>query len=295
MRALLVRALTLGVFAITGTGARADDGPLPVNPFFVLDNGVGRGTWTPEQQAQAMKDLGTAGMSYNDVDRPETVARWQQELHRRGLKLFALYFYTYPDRPDSQRYPAHLRDTIQQLKGSETVLWMCLRETRDGKKTGYDGACVAMVKQVSDWCREAGLKVAIYPHTGFYVATTEEALRIADRVDRPDVGVTVNLCHELMQQHQDRLPEIVRKAAPRLALVSINGADRDGKPGGFILRLDQGSYDVYGFLKLLRSTGYRGPIGLQCYSVPGDIRDNLEKSVAAWKAYERRLAREPAP
>ena len=253
-------------------------------PFFVLDNGVGRGSWTPEQQAQTVKELGYSGMSYNYTT-PQAAAQWQQELQQRGLRLFGLYLGAVIDESEATRYPVGLRDTIRQLKGTDTFVWLTLRvRNRENKgKPESNDACVKIVNQVADWAQASGVRVAIYPHAGFYVATADEAVRIVKQVNRPDVGLTVNLCHELMQGNAQRLPEIVRLAAPHLFLATINGADNDGKPGGYIQRLDRGSYDVYGFLKLLRTNGYRGPIGLQCYRVQGDIRENLEKSIRAWQ------------
>ena len=278
--------LCLGACAATTSSA---DAPRPANAFFAMDNGVGRGTWTAQKQAQTVKELGYNGIGYNYTT-PQAAAQWQRELRQRGLKLFSLYFFAFPDKPQAQRYPAGLRETIQQLKGSDTIIWMTLRETKDRKKTGYDDVCVKMVDEVADWAKQSGLKVALYPHTGFYVATAEEAVRIVKQVNRPDVGVTVNLCHELMQNNASRLPQIVREAAPHLLLVTINGADAGGKPGGYIQRLDQGNYDMGGFLRLLHEVGYQGPIGLQCYAIKGDARENLEKSIAAWKRYQAALS-----
>lgn len=40
---------------------------------------------------------------------------------------------------------------------------------------------------------------------------------------------------------------------------------------------------VAGFLKVLRGLGYKGPVGLQCYGLPGDARDHLTRSIAAWR------------
>jgi hypothetical protein len=37
----------------------------PAFEFFVFDNGVGRGMWTPEEQAAILKQLGYDGISYN--------------------------------------------------------------------------------------------------------------------------------------------------------------------------------------------------------------------------------------
>jgi sugar phosphate isomerase/epimerase len=73
---------------------------------------------------------------------------------------------------------------------------------------------------------------------------------------------------------------------PRLWAVSINGADTfDEKPGWsrYIQPLDKGSFDVAEFIKTLRELGYRGPVGLQCYGIGGDVREHLARSMDAWK------------
>ncbi len=43
-------------------------------------------------------------------------------------------------------------------------------------------------------------------------------------------------------------------------------------------------------LVALRRAGYRGPIGLQCYSIKGDPKENLGKSMRAWRDYMNRLS-----
>ena len=52
---------------------------------------------------------------------------------------------------------------------------------------------------------------------------------------------------------------------------------------GLIQPLDQGDFDNRQLLATLREIGYRGPIGLMCYGIPGDARDHLARSMAAWK------------
>jgi hypothetical protein len=39
----------------------------------------------------------------------------------------------------------------------------------------------------------------------------------------------------------------------------------------------------------LRQLGYTGPIGLQCYGIPGDARDHLAESIKAWHNYTAQL------
>ena len=140
--------------------------------------------------------------------------------------------------------------------------------------------------------------MAIYPHLGLYVATAEDGLRVLSRVTRANVGVTVNLCHELASGNGPRLQEVIAKAAPRLMLVTICGAtDKKDDAGGwsnYIQTLDRGDYDVFGMLVALQRAGYGGPIGLQCYSIKGDPKENLGKSMRAWRGYMNRLAAQKA-
>ena len=50
-----------------------------------------------------------------------------------------------------------------------------------------------------------------------------------------------------------------------------------------IQTLDRGSFDVGRVLRTLKQLDYTGPIGLQCYAIPGDSRENLTRSMSAWR------------
>ena len=83
---------------------------------------------------------------------------------------------------------------------------------------------------------------------------------------------------------------------PHLFVVSINGADHEGDWDRLIQTLDRGEYDVFALLSLLKKLGYDGPIGLQCYNIQGDIRENLTRSIGAWKGVQgTRCEREQVP
>ena len=139
---------------------------------------------------------------------------------------------------------------------------------------------------------ESGLRVALYPHVGFYVARVEDAVRVVEKVDRKNVGVTFNLCHWLKLDEVKSMLPLMKLAMPRLLVVTINGADPEGGWDRVIQTLDRGSFDTYKFLKTLRQLGYTGPIGLQCYGIKGDARENLTRSMAAWRKLSARIAAE---
>jgi len=251
------------------------------SPFFAFDNGTGRGELSPEDQAALLADLGYAGIGYTGTqDIPEML----KALDARGLKMFSTYVRA-DVGPDRASYDPGMKEAIQQLKGRDTILWLYLIG-RDGN----DEQAARVVREVADLAREAGLRVALYPHVGFYVATVDDALRIVKKADRENVGVSFNLCHFLKLNNEKNIESTLKKALPHLYLVSINGADggRTNAMGWdrLIQTLDRGTFDMACFLKTLRRLGYTGPVGLQCYNVQGDRRDNLRRSIEAWRRYQ---------
>ncbi len=251
----------------------------PALPFFAFDNGVGReAKWTPEQQAALLAKLGFDGIGYTGVsDFPVRKAAFTA----RGLKIFNLYVAAYVDRP--QAYDPELLALLPQLAGSGTVLWL----TVQGKSPDDKGA-TAIVQELADAAGKHGVRIALYPHKGFFIATADDALRILPRIGRPNVGVTINLCHELAAGNAAQMDAIVARCAPHLTLVSINGADPTGGWNELIRPLGEGTYDVGRFLDVLHRIGYTGPIGLQCYNIKQEPEVHLTKSMATWKDWQDR-------
>jgi len=242
--------------------------------FFAFDNGVGRGTWTSEEQASLLKELGYRGIGYTGHG---DVASRLDAFERKGLKVYSLYLACYVDREPA--FDPGLLDAMNALEGRDVILWL----TVQGKIEQGDSKAVEVVGQIGGHAAAHGLRVALYPHYGFHVATTEDALRVAEKLHMENVGVSFNLCHCLRAGNETRMEEILRKAAPRLFLVSINGADHQGGWDKLIQPLDRGEVDLAKVLSLLDQIDYRGPVGLQCYNIPGEPRDNLSRSIEAWR------------
>ena len=95
-----------------------------------------------------------------------------------------------------------------------------------------------------------------------------------------------NLCHFLKVEPNADLQKTLESAGDLLWRVSTCGADTDGKSWSQLIQtLDRGSFDQVTFLKLLREIGFSGDIGLQCYAIRGDTKQNLNRSIAAWRKY----------
>jgi len=274
------------LFAVFPIIALAGAAPSPW-PFFAFDNGVGRGVWPPEVQAKTVKELGYDGIHYNYTN-PGDFARKLAACRNEGVPVHAVYVHSFVDKPE-ESYDPGIKDVIRMLKGEPTMIWLTLRNGNPGT---LDARAAAITREITTLAAESGLSVSLYPHAGFYVATAEDAVRIAKLVDLPNLGVTVNLCHELFAGNAERLDEVVKTAAPHLNLVSVNGASPiPGKgPGAWdTLALGDGTFDTTGFLRMIRDAGYTGPVGHQFYNVPGDDREKLERASRAWKTAKQEL------
>jgi sugar phosphate isomerase/epimerase len=262
---LFCRTLAILATSLIGTVAAM------ANPFFAFDNGLGKKS--PAEQAALLKQLGYDGIGYTGT---RDFAARKKAFDEQGLKIYNLYVHSFVDKPDP--YEAGLKEFLPQLKGTGVDLWLTLRG-----KAPDDTAAVRVVREIADLAAASGVRVAIYPHLDFFVQTAEEALRVVKQVDRPNVGLSINLCHELIAGKADRMDAIVKTCAPHLFYVSINGADRKGTWRELIHPLDEGNFDVPAFLKSLDAVGYHGPVGLQCYQVPGAPEEHLKRSITQWR------------
>ena len=244
------------------------------NPFFAFDNGVGRGDgWSPEKQAVTLARLGYAGIGYTGLD---DLATRQAAFQTASLRIFSVYVAA--DVAKTPAFDPRLPESFPQLAATGTDVWLTLPG-----KSSNDERAVAIVRELAEAAARHGVRIVLYPHTGFFVATAEDALRVVRQVNRPNVGLTFNLAHELAAGHAGRLALIIKAIAPHLMLVSVNGADPSGGWEQFIRPLDEGSLDVAAVLRHLDAAGYRGPMGLQCYNIKGEPDTLLLRSIAAWR------------
>ena len=259
----------------------ADANELP-NPFFAMDTGTQDATHkTPAEQVALVKEIGFAGVGPTYSNTAE-LQQWLAALDQNRLKMYTLYLQLRLD--DAPASLASVKEAADALRGRETLLWVYITDKRGTHfDTSDDAVAVQALREISDYAKDAGLRVAVYPHTGFSVQRVEDAVRLAEKVNRKNLGVTFNLCHWLMVDGKD-LAASLKAAQPYLFSVTINGADAGGTNWKELIQpLDRGTYDVSQVLRLLRRMKYTGSIGLQHYGIGGDARENLEHSMEGWK------------
>ncbi len=240
-----------------------------------------------DQQAEMLKSLGYDGVGHIFLD---GVAERLKSLDKAGLTLYQITMNVdlAPNRPP---YDARFKDVLELVKGRR-MQFILLTNGAKPSDTAVDPRAVKILREMSELARHSGSQLLLYPHQGSWIERIEDSIRVADKVDRPNVGVMFNLCHWLRVDKQRDYKPLLKQAMPRLWAVSINGADEfDEKPGWdhYIQPLDRGSFDVGGLLKTLKELGYKGPIGLQCFGIGGDAREHLARSMAAWRRLNANL------
>ena len=256
--------------------------PAGPNPFFAMDTATKDDKHkTAKEQVEMVKELGYAGIG-GRADKE--LGEMLEELDKNGLRMFAVYLGANIDA-DQPSYGPELKEAIEVLKGSNSILWLFVQSKKfKPSQPEGDGRAVEVIREISDMATEAGLRVALYPHTGFWLEKVEDAIRVAEIVDRKNVGITFNLCHWLRTEDEKNMRSLIISTMPHLFVVSINGADSGGKDWKQLIQtLDRGTFDIGRFLRTLKRSGYTGPIGFQGYGIGGDAYDNLRRTMDAWR------------
>lgn len=234
-----------------------------------------------KEQAQMLKELGYPGVGHIWLDK---VAERLKTLDDAGLRLFQITM-TVDLTPGKPAYDARFKDVLALVKGRK-VQFCLLTNGAKSSDASADPRGVEILREMSALAEDSGAQLLLYPHVKCWIERIEDSVRVAAKVDRPNVGAMFNLCHWLRVDKQRDYRPLLQQAMPRLWAVSLNGADvQDEAPGWahYIQPLDKGTFDVGAFLKTLKELGYKGPIGLQCFGIGGDTREHLERSMKAWR------------
>jgi sugar phosphate isomerase/epimerase len=237
------------------------------------------------EQAQMLRELGFDGVGY-PLWLDDNLDKNLRVLDDAALKPYLLYI-SVSVNPAEKPYDPRVPAAIAKLKGRPATICVLLRGFPPGDPRGEEPA-VKILRQLGALADANGLRISIYHHTGDWTASLLFALRVVKKTDHPQVGVDFNLCHWLMVDGDKDYRPVLRENAARIFVVTINGAQVGSKSwtNGLIQPLDRGDFDNRQLLATLREIGYRGPIGLMCYGIPGDAREHLERSMKVWKTWK---------
>lgn len=286
-----IAAVALSVLILTKTGSAAEPPaedkkpPAPRLYAFCMETHDTVRRSIP-QQAQMLRELGFDGVGY-PLWLDESLEKNLRTLDEAGMPVYLLYVRVNVN-PDKPPHDPRVPEAFGKLKGRPVTVSVLLQGLPPADPRGEQPA-IKTLRKLGDAAAAAGLRISIYHHTGDWTQSLIHAFEIVQKTNHPQVGANFNLCHWLMIDSDKDYRPLLRRHAGKLFAVTINGAQLGSKTwtDGLIQPLDRGDFDNRRLLATLRRIGYRGPIGLMCYGLPGDARVHLQRSIKVWKTWQR--------
>lgn len=226
---------------------------------------------SPAEIARTVADIGVDGLELGVYDTtvelaPERLAEWRRLGDNHGVPIRMLLYSMTPDRwPHGGLTSADERDRLFEQIGSLLEIASQLGLGTVGLWPGADlsdadrAAYVTAVSQLSVLAHEAGVRIAIEPKPGTFVATVEDITTVGE-VAKPDsIGALLDIGHEFAAG-RDPAP-IASALGERLFHVHLGDSDGDPDadlPPGRLHPLDP-------FLTALDSIGYDGAMSPDAY------------------------------
>ncbi|MDR1958350.1 MAG: sugar phosphate isomerase/epimerase [Planctomycetaceae bacterium] len=265
----------------------AEDAAKKTYPFFALcmDTHDAKHR-TIEQQSEMLHKLGFDGVAHLWLEGlPERVA----SAKKHSLKVTQVYFRV--DLSATPPFDQKLAEVLPCLKGEGTQLALLIYGGKPSDAS-LDEKAVNILRQIQAVAESSDVQVVLYPHRNAWLEKISDCVRIAEKFSKKysgqKIGAMFNLCHWAATDKSENLEAALTSIKPYLAAVTINGTDTpeeiQAKKGNWLQPLDSGSFKVAALLDLLKKIGYNGPVGLQCFGIPGDAEEHLTRSMNAWRS-----------
>ena len=230
---------------------------------------------TPEERAVMLDELGFKHFAYDYRDKH--IASFREEigvLRRHGIELSAVWLWLEPD--EDTLFNKASRDVLDILAetGTRTDLWVSFppdffEGLPDGQKLekGVDA-----VSTVLDWAEQHGCTISLYNH-GDWFGEPENQIRIIEATGSDRVRIVYNFHHG--HEQVERFEGMFEEMLPYLSAININGMRVEGPK---IITIGEGDRELE-MLRIISSSGYRGPIGILGHTEGKDIRGVLEANL----------------
>jgi sugar phosphate isomerase/epimerase len=228
---------------------------------------------TPEQRAEMLDALGIKRLAYDY--RAEHVPTFELEIEtmkRHGIELTAWWF------PGELNEEAKLILSLIKKHQIHPQLWVTGGgdpAMNESQTAAFINSEVARIRPIAEAAQDAGCKVALYNHGGWY-GEPKNQIRLLKAIDRPNVGIVYNLHHAHDQIEQ--LAENLERMQPYLLALNLNGTQTRGDQiGKKILPIGEGDRDRE-VLRIIGQSGFKGPIGILNHTdldAHGRLQENL--------------------
>ncbi|MBU4270875.1 MAG: sugar phosphate isomerase/epimerase [Planctomycetes bacterium] len=160
--------------------------------------------------------------------------------------------------------------------GSDCVsLWSGVLREPISREQAMD-RLVAGLREVLDYAAAHKVIVAFEPEPGMLIDTTRAFEELLERIDSPNLRLTLDVGH-LHCQGETPIPDVIRRWAPRLANVHVEDMRRGRHEH---LMFGEGEIDFPPILRTLEEVGYTGGVYVEL------SRHSHEGPTAALRAFE---------
>lgn len=245
---------------------------------------------TALERAQMLKRLGIGRLA---IDwRAKDIPHFDEEIdtlrkNQITIQAFWVRGDLYPERNRASSADGNLELVLATLKRNKlkTQIWDPF-DADEGFMSLSEPARLARateaVRYVATRAQEINCSVAIYAHGG-WMGEPENELKVVERVGMPNVGIVYDYEHGRPQM--DRFAEFFPKLVPHLWAVILNGMQQGGPD---FITVGDGDRDL-GMLKVIRGSGYRGPIGLMNHDENRDAEVGLRLNIEGLKKMLRQM------
>lgn len=246
----------------------------------------------PQERAQMLKRLGITRLAYDW--RAKDIPTFDQELDalaQHGIKLEAFWIPCRSPEPANEKDVRTILDLLKRRQ-VKTQLWISLSGgaipgSADLTQVQRVEAASRPIGYIAAEAAKIGCSVGLYNHGGWF-GEPENQIAIINRLGMKNVGIVYNFHHG--HEHVDRFPELFAKMKPHLLALNINGMKKDGAK---ILPLGEGDLEL-GMLKIVKESGYRGPLGILDHRGELDAELSLQQNIDGLQKLLRQLADEEA-
>jgi hypothetical protein len=190
------------------------------------------------------------------------------------------------------------RDRISQLLPSLPAGCALEISLKSGKETykksseAGDDAALRLLDPLLKAVDPARNPICLYAHISFWLERHQDAVRLIRKSGHPALSWVFSSYHWYASQ-EGRLFDLLEEGLPSLHRANFCGSRRTPEGNYTLESLDSGTLDLSVIFGQVINRGFAGPIGIQGFSVGGDVYGRLKRGLEILRDWDQRLERHP--